>query len=391
MSVDELPNPLTPVDCDLAGYRWMPLDVERVIDSDTFGLSTGDEFKTAFRLWAKSWKQVPAASLPNDDRLLAHLAGLEIGTWLERKPIALRGWIPCSDGRLYHPVIAEKAIEAMGRREEHAEREENQQTRQQMHRDRRKTMFAQLRGCGIVPAWDTKTAELERLVATHLRRTGDAPVTPNRHGGDAHETGTGQTCDAPVTPGSPYLERDSGSPVTDLLRTGDAYDAPATAIEKDRTGQYKDITKTKEETPTVVPLPQGEHAPHIASSVSRSIEIAVYLRQRGIVGANSANPNISAWGDDARVTNEILDAALSVVASRNLGKAVGPNYLATIIPDLLAPKPQRRDDNAWKRSDKGIESKASELGIYARAGETHDALRDRCESELRKRAQGVAA
>jgi uncharacterized protein YdaU (DUF1376 family) len=168
-----------------------------------------------------------------------------------------------------------------------------------------------------------------------------------------------------------------------------------TVSEKTLASNQKPVTNNqKEEKGAVVDLaPVLDDAQHVASPVSRSIEIAVYLRQRGIVGANSANPNISAWGDDARVTNEILDAALSMVAARNLGKPVGPNYLATIIPDLLNPKPaqaqKQRDD--WFRSPKGIERKASELGIYARAGETHDALRERCEAELRRRAQGVAA
>lgn len=134
---------------------------------------------------------------------------------------------------------------------------------------------------------------------------------------------------------------------------------------------------------------------NVASPVSRSVEIAVYLRQRGIVGANSANPNISAWGDDVRVTNEILDAALSVVASRQLEKPVGPNYLVGIIADLLPPKPAKSavkaSEDGWRRSPKGIESKASELGIYPRPGESHDALRERCESTLRKREQGAEA
>ena len=138
-----------------------------------------------------------------------------------------------------------------------------------------------------------------------------------------------------------------------------------------------------------------QQALNVASPVSRSVEIAVYLRQRGIVGANSANPNISAWGDDVRVTNEILDAALSVVASRRLEKPVGPNYLVGIIADLLAPKPAKSavkaNEDGWRRSPKGIESKASELGIYPRPGESHDALRERCESTLRKREQGAEA
>lgn len=206
--MNELPNPLTPADCDLRGYRWMPLDVERVIDSDTFGLSTGDEFKTAFRLWAKSWAQIPAASLPDDDRLLAHLAGLSenMPKWKKVKAVALRGWILCSDGRLYHPVIAQKALESMGKREQHNEREENEQSRQQRYRERRKALFDTLRGYGIVPSKDTKTDELERLVALH-----------------------------------------QASPTVTQSVTGDVtanvtHDVAATAIEKDST--RPDITKT---------------------------------------------------------------------------------------------------------------------------------------------------
>lgn len=45
----------------------------------------------------------------------------------------------------------------------------------------------------------------------------------------------------------------------------------------------------------------------------------------------------------------------------------------------------------WFRSDAGISRKASELGIQARGGETYAGLRERCEAEMRRRAQGVAA
>lgn len=81
--------------------------------------------------------------------------------------------------------------------------------------------------------------------------------------------------------------------------------------------------------------------PNSASPANRAVEIAVYLRQRGIVGANSANPNIQKWADDVRVTNEILDSVISIAASRELGKAPGVNYLATIMPDVLNPRPAR--------------------------------------------------
>ncbi len=109
-------EPMTPADCDLRGMPFMPLDVVRLGDSDLVALSTGDEFKAAVMLWCKSWLQIPAASLPDDDRILAHLSGAG-ARWSKVKDMALRGWIKATDGRLYHPVVAEKAIEAWRHRQ----------------------------------------------------------------------------------------------------------------------------------------------------------------------------------------------------------------------------------------------------------------------------------
>src|SRR5690606_21602992 len=49
------------------------------------------------------------------DRTLASLAGFgrAVSEWTKHREGALRGWIKCSDGRLYHPVVAEKAMEAL--------------------------------------------------------------------------------------------------------------------------------------------------------------------------------------------------------------------------------------------------------------------------------------
>lgn len=104
-------EPLTPPDCDLRGLSFMPLDVVRLTDSDLFALATGDEFKAAVTLWCKAWLQVPAASLPDDERILAHLSGTG-PRWKKLRDMALRGFVLCADGRWYHPVIAEKAREA---------------------------------------------------------------------------------------------------------------------------------------------------------------------------------------------------------------------------------------------------------------------------------------
>ena len=90
----------------------MPLDVLRLRDSDLAALSSGDEFKAAVLLWCVAWHQVPAASLPNDDRLLARYSGTG-ALWRKVKAEALRGFVECDDGRLYHATIAEKASKKM--------------------------------------------------------------------------------------------------------------------------------------------------------------------------------------------------------------------------------------------------------------------------------------
>lgn len=105
-------EPLVPSDCDLTGMRFMPLDCARLIDSDLFALSTGEEFKAAVALWCKSWGQSPPSSLTNDERVLARAAGVSLAEWRSIGTMALRGWVICSDGRLYHPVVAERALTA---------------------------------------------------------------------------------------------------------------------------------------------------------------------------------------------------------------------------------------------------------------------------------------
>lgn len=110
-----LPEPLTQIDCDLRNFPFMPLDVVRLRDSDLAALESPEACWAAVLLWCASWHQIPAASLPNDDRVLANLAGFGrvVKEWAKVKEGALRGWTLCSDGRLYHPVISEKALDAM--------------------------------------------------------------------------------------------------------------------------------------------------------------------------------------------------------------------------------------------------------------------------------------
>lgn len=132
----DYPDPLTPPDCDLRGMPYMPLDLVRLFDSDFYAISTGDEFKAGLTLWGRSFLQVPAGSLPDDDRVLAHLSGTGL-RWSKLRTAAMHGWVKCSDGRLYHPVVAQKAVEAWGKRSAFRERTRNATEARRLRREQR--------------------------------------------------------------------------------------------------------------------------------------------------------------------------------------------------------------------------------------------------------------
>lgn len=123
----DLPDPLVPPDVDLRDFAFMPLDVRRLRDSDTAAIDDPEAFRAAVMLWCASWHSIPAASVPDDDLLLCRLAGYgrDMKTWTKaRDNGALRGFIKCSDGRLYHHVIADKALDAWSRKEGYRSRME---------------------------------------------------------------------------------------------------------------------------------------------------------------------------------------------------------------------------------------------------------------------------
>ena len=112
--MNNLPEPLTPAYSDIRDFGDLPIDVTRVQDSKFAAVVDPASGYYAMMLWFASWHRVPAASLPNDDRQLCHLAGMgrDLTTWKQVKEGALYGWTECSDGNLYHPVLSEKALVA---------------------------------------------------------------------------------------------------------------------------------------------------------------------------------------------------------------------------------------------------------------------------------------
>lgn len=116
----EPPDPLVPADCDLRDFGYMPLDVLRLRDSEIAAIGDAEAFRAAVIAWCVSWHQLPAASLPDDDAILCRLLGYgrDLKGWQAvRAAGALRGFVRCNDGRLYHHVVAEKARESWAKKQ----------------------------------------------------------------------------------------------------------------------------------------------------------------------------------------------------------------------------------------------------------------------------------
>lgn len=107
--MSDLPPPMTPAACNLQDFPHTPILRSRLFGSSFHARTTDSEWRAGVTLWLKAWEQVPAGSLPDDDIELCRLAELarDLKTWKKLKAGAMRGWVLCSDGRLYHPVVAE--------------------------------------------------------------------------------------------------------------------------------------------------------------------------------------------------------------------------------------------------------------------------------------------
>ena len=111
-----LPDPLVPEDCDCTNLPGFLLNVERLMASELVALSSHEVIAAALFLWCRAWKQKPAASLPDDDRVLASFARMPLVKFRKLREKILHGFVKCSDGRLYHRFLATEAMNAFDRK-----------------------------------------------------------------------------------------------------------------------------------------------------------------------------------------------------------------------------------------------------------------------------------
>ena len=110
-----LPDPFVPAEVELHGMAGFRLDVNRLLASELVAIGTPEECWAALMLWCRAWQQTPAGSLPNEERLLAAFSNAK-ARWPKVRAMAMRGWVECSDGRLYHRVVAEEVLKAWRKR-----------------------------------------------------------------------------------------------------------------------------------------------------------------------------------------------------------------------------------------------------------------------------------
>lgn len=108
----ELDAPPIPADIDVRNLDEFMLNVERFMASELVAISSHEAIAAALFLWCRAWKQVPAASLPDDDRVIAAFARLSPTRFKKLRNQIMRGFVKCSDGRWYHTVLAETALAA---------------------------------------------------------------------------------------------------------------------------------------------------------------------------------------------------------------------------------------------------------------------------------------
>lgn len=205
---EKLPEPLISSEVDLTDFKFMPLHVVRVRDSDILDATSGEEFKAAFLLWCASWHQVPCGSLPDNDLQLAKFAGYGrvLKEWAKVKAGAMRGYIKCSDGRWYHPVICEVAMESWESRSEKVKR---------LAADRARKKAKRLSDGGQIST--VQTEDVQRTNAkippdTEQQSSGQGDILPSENSLKGREESKGREERERTTPQSPPSPPDDGIP-----------------------------------------------------------------------------------------------------------------------------------------------------------------------------------
>ncbi len=161
-----LPEPLTPEGCDLRSHTYFPLHYDRLLRSKWWRRASDFARSRNMDLWAHAFREVPAASLPDDDADLADMAGFgrDIEAFVKAKAELLEPWILCADGRWYHATLAEVACDLWDRMD----------GKRRANRERQQARRVRLKVAAVTP----EGAAVTRDTPTTSRVTGSVVAPP---------------------------------------------------------------------------------------------------------------------------------------------------------------------------------------------------------------------
>ncbi|MDB5825650.1 MAG: hypothetical protein JWR21_4354 [Herminiimonas sp.] len=96
---------------DMRSIACMPVDVSFVLLSDVWLCAASDPVAAvaAISLLLRSWHQVPAGSIPGEDRVLAAMSQCDVTEWSRIRSSVLACWTVGDDGRYYNADVVAKA------------------------------------------------------------------------------------------------------------------------------------------------------------------------------------------------------------------------------------------------------------------------------------------
>jgi hypothetical protein len=170
-----------PADTRAKGWRF-EIDLEQVIQSDTWALARPAVRPWLLMLWTVAWQQVPCGSMPADDELIIARLGIEPDVFEQHKKTLLRGWWQADDGRLYHPTITQRVLDMLGKKDA-------EKTRKAEYR-RRKEAEAKLADINSRPDLSHGT-DMEMSHGTDAGRTWESCGSDDTRTRTRTRTGTG--------------------------------------------------------------------------------------------------------------------------------------------------------------------------------------------------------
>lgn len=249
------------------------------------------------------------------------------------------------------------ATGAAGESEEGAPAKTGKARRQQEYRDRRSALFEALRERGITMPFKATMNELQDALLSVTKSSRVMPTVTDSVTERVTDTGHNVTATNSQTPDSRLHKPEEAAAYTPEPVDNSAAHAP----------------------------PLREIESNLNPAERNLVPLVLALREAGITVVVT-NPLVAQWSAKG-LTVERVASLRQVLDTRGKDRNVHPNYVDTLIDDVLTPpppkqlKPQRGD--AWWVSHKAMEAKAAALGIPAsKTGEKEPEFRARIQQAI---------